>query len=81
MTREEFDTLKERLRIATDLFSKHDTLQGSIAAMTKCFITVHSGDDVRAAGIRVKEQEAVRTIVLEQLNNELTEVMKKIMEF
>lgn len=81
MTQEEFDTLKEKLRIATDLFDKRNGLQASVAAMSKCYITVHSGDDVRAAGIRIKEQDAVRNIVLAQLNSELAEVIQKIAEF
>lgn len=63
------------------MFDKRNRLQLSVAAMTKCYITVHNGDDVRAAGIRIKEQEAVRTIALTQLNSELAEVVQKIAEF
>lgn len=81
MTREEFDTLKERVRIATELFDKQNGLQASVADITKCFITVHNGDDPRATGIRIKDQDAVRTIVLTQLNSDLAEVVKKIAEF
>jgi hypothetical protein len=81
MTQEEFDTLKERVRIAIELFDRRNGLQASVTAVTKCYLTVHNGDDPRAGGIRIKEQDAVRTIVLTQLNSELAEVVQKIAEF
>ena len=81
MTRAEFDALNSKVAIASELFKKQDSLLVSIAGITKCFLTVHNGDDVRAAGIRIKEQEAIRTIVLEQLNTELKDINQKIAEF
>lgn len=80
MTQEEFDTLKDRVRIAIDLFDKRSNLQTSITAITKCYLLVRNGDDVDSLSIRVKEQDAIRTIVLAQLNSELAEVLQKITE-
>lgn len=81
MTREEFNALKTRVELAADLFDKMDNLERTIAGVSKCYLTVHNADDVRAAGIRIKEQEVVRTIVLEQLNGELKEIVQRIAEF
>jgi hypothetical protein len=78
MTREELDTLRKRVEIATELFNRKDNLESTIAGIRKCYLTVHNADDVRAIGIRVKEQEAIRTIVLEQLNAELALVTTEI---
>lgn len=81
MTREEFNTLKSRVDTAADMFSKMGTLERTIASFQKCYLTVHNADDVHTSGIRIKEQEAIRTIVLAQLNDELKELTQKIAEF
>jgi len=81
MTRDEFNALKSKVDTAVDLFSKLDGLTRTIAAVSKCYLTVHNADDVQAMGIRIKDQEAIRTIVIAQLNEELKEINQKIAEF
>ena len=81
MTRDEFNALKSKVDTAVDLFSKLDGLTRTIATVSKCYLTVHNADDVQAMGIRIKDQEAIRTIVLAQLNEELKEINQKIAEF
>lgn len=81
MTRAEFDTLRKRVEIAAELFNRKDVLESIIAGIRKCYLTIHNADDVRASGIRIKEQEAIRTIVLEQLNAELALSTAAILSF
>jgi len=81
MTREEFNALKSRVDTAADMFSKMDSDGALQAGIQKCYLTVHNADDVRTSGVRIKEQDAVRTIVLAQLNDELKELAQKIAEF
>lgn len=78
MTQEDFVALTDRFNTAKALFDTKAATEKKIEEIKAAFITVHNGNNVSFLGVRVKEQDAVRKIVLDQLNDELAAVNEKI---